>query len=71
MSESAPSQLLASRLLAGLVSAGVEKIYVAPGSRSQALAIAAKQLADAEMVDLHVRIDERSLAFMELCSALA
>lgn len=71
MSESAPSQLLASRLLAGLVSAGVAKIYLAPGSRSQSLAIAAKQLADAEMVDLHVRIDERSLAFMALGSALA
>lgn len=71
MSEIIPSQAFAARLLASFVAAGVRAIFVAPGSRSQALAIAAKQLADAGKVELHVRIDERSLGFAALGFALA
>lgn len=70
MSES-PSQDFAANLLAAFAGAGIDQIFLAPGARSQALAIAAGQLADAERVDLFVRLDERALAFTALGSALA
>ena len=66
-----PAQIFAANLLATLVDGGVEHIYLAPGSRSQSLAIAADQLARANRVKLHVRIDERSMAFSALGTALA
>ena len=66
-----PAQDFAAWLLASLVAAGVEHIFLAPGARSQSLAIAAAQLAAAKKVQLHVRIDERSLAFTALGTALA
>lgn len=66
-----PAQDFAAWLLASLVAAGVEHIFLAPGARSQSLAIAAAQLASANKVQLHVRIDERSLAFTALGTALA
>jgi 2-succinyl-5-enolpyruvyl-6-hydroxy-3-cyclohexene-1-carboxylate synthase len=68
---SSPAQIFSANLLATLVDAGVEHIYLAPGSRSQSLAIAADQLARAGRVKLHVRIDERSMAFTALGTALA
>ena len=61
-----PAQIFSSHLLAGLASGGVSSIFVSPGSRSQALAIAAWQLAEAGVVGLRVRIDERSAAFQAL-----
>jgi len=70
-SDSAPSQVFAAHILAGLVAAGARRIFLAPGARSQALAIAAGQLADAGKAELHVRIDERSLGFTALGAALA
>ncbi len=66
-----PAQEFSAWLLASLVAAGVEHIFLAPGARSQSLAIAAAQLASASKVQLHVRIDERSLGFTALGSALA
>ena len=68
----APAQVFAAHLLANLVG-GLElgHIYLAPGSRSQALAVAAEQLASAGKVKLHVRIDERSMGFAALGTALA
>ena len=66
-----PAQVFASHLLAAFAGAGIDQIFLAPGARSQALAIAAGQLADADRVDLFVRLDERSLAFSALGSALA
>ena len=66
-----PSQQFASALLANLVGSGVKNFYLAPGARSQALAIAASQLADAGKISLCVRLDERSLAFTALGRALA
>lgn len=60
------AQTLAANLLAQLVANGVDHIFVAPGARSQALAIAAGQLARAGHVQLHVRLDERSMAFQAL-----
>jgi 2-succinyl-5-enolpyruvyl-6-hydroxy-3-cyclohexene-1-carboxylate synthase len=69
--EDAPSQVFVAHLMAGLAASGAKRIFLAPGARSQALAIAAGQLADAGKAELHVRIDERSLGFTALGAALA
>ena len=66
-----PAQSLAAHLLAAFAGAGCDQIFLAPGARSQALAIAAGQLADADLADLYVRLDERSMAFTALGSSLA
>lgn len=66
-----PSQLFAASLCAHLVSLGIKDFYLAPGARSQALAIALSQLADAGKISLTVRLDERSLGFTALGRALA
>lgn len=66
-----PAQVFAANLLAQLVANGIDHIFLAPGARSQSLAIAAGQLADAGHVQLHVRLDERSLAFQALGVGLA
>jgi len=68
---SSPAQSFASHLLAAFSGAGIDQVFLAPGARSQALAIAAGQLADADRLDLFVRLDERSMAFSALGSALA
>ena len=70
MAESA-SQIFAANLLAAFAGSGIDQIFLAPGARSQALAIAAGQLAEADRVDLFVRLDERSMAFSALGSGLA
>ena len=67
---SSPAQAFAATLLAAFAKAGVRNFFLAPGARSQALAIAAGQLADAKKIDLHVRLDERSMAFTALGAAL-
>ncbi len=53
-------------LLLALRTAGVRDVVVAPGSRSQALALAAAELERAGGIRLHVRIDERGAAFLAL-----
>ncbi|MFW8745333.1 thiamine pyrophosphate-binding protein, partial [Mesorhizobium japonicum] len=53
-------------LLAEFVRAGVRDVVLCPGSRSQALALAAARLERAELVRLHVRIDERAAGFLAL-----
>ncbi|MFP7834227.1 2-succinyl-5-enolpyruvyl-6-hydroxy-3-cyclohexene-1-carboxylic-acid synthase [Marisediminicola sp. LYQ134] len=53
-------------LLASLTTHGVTDVVVSPGSRSQALALAAAALSDAGALRLHVRIDERSAGFLAL-----
>lgn len=60
-----PAQFFASHLIANLASHGAE-FWIAPGARSQALAIAAAQLAEAGVTRLRVRVDERSLGFSAL-----
>lgn len=70
-SPGSPAQAFAAQLLATLAKAGVRNFFLSPGARSQALAIAAGQLADAGKIDLHVRLDERSLGFTALGAALA
>jgi 2-succinyl-5-enolpyruvyl-6-hydroxy-3-cyclohexene-1-carboxylate synthase len=64
--EVAPSTQFAFSLLGGLIRLGVQDIVVAPGARSQALALAAEQLARLGDVRLHVRIDERAAGFLGL-----
>jgi 2-succinyl-5-enolpyruvyl-6-hydroxy-3-cyclohexene-1-carboxylate synthase len=49
-----------------LIREGVKDIVVAPGARSQALALAAEQLARLGDTRLHVRIDERVAGFLAL-----
>jgi 2-succinyl-5-enolpyruvyl-6-hydroxy-3-cyclohexene-1-carboxylate synthase len=71
MTNSSPAQVFSAHLLAALSKAGVRNFFLAPGARSQALAIAAGQLASAGKIELHVRLDERSLGFTALGSALA
>lgn len=70
MSDS-PAQVFAANLLAALAKLGVRNFFLAPGARSQSLAIAAGQLAKAGKIDLTIRVDERSLGFLALGSALA
>ncbi|WP_396641912.1 2-succinyl-5-enolpyruvyl-6-hydroxy-3-cyclohexene-1-carboxylic-acid synthase [Microbacterium sp.] len=56
----------ASALLDELVTLGVRDIVLSPGSRSQALALAATSLERAGLISLHVRIDERVAGFTAL-----
>ncbi|MBS1672860.1 MAG: 2-succinyl-5-enolpyruvyl-6-hydroxy-3-cyclohexene-1-carboxylic-acid synthase [Actinobacteria bacterium] len=65
-SPASPATDAAVRLLAGLVAHGVREIVLSPGSRSQALALAAVALARAGSVRVHVRIDERVAGFTAL-----
>ncbi|MDQ0577815.1 2-succinyl-5-enolpyruvyl-6-hydroxy-3-cyclohexene-1-carboxylic-acid synthase [Agromyces albus] len=53
-------------LFASFVRAGVIDVVVAPGSRSQALALAAAEFERVGAIRLHVRIDERGAAFLAL-----
>ncbi len=67
----ASSQSFAAELLATLVASGAKDLYLAPGARSQSLAIAADQLAQANKAYLTIRLDERSMGFVALGRALA
>ncbi len=53
-------------LLAELIRGGVRDVVVCPGSRSQALALAAAEAEAAGLLRLHVRLDERSAGFFAL-----
>ncbi|WP_439563950.1 2-succinyl-5-enolpyruvyl-6-hydroxy-3-cyclohexene-1-carboxylic-acid synthase [Microcella sp.] len=61
-----PASRAAVALLEGLVRAGVADVVLSPGSRSQALALAAAAFARAGHLALHVRIDERIAGFTAL-----
>lgn len=65
MADSAASTAAAA-LLEALAAAGVRHVVLAPGSRSQALALAAAALERAGRIALHVRIDERVAGFTAL-----
>jgi 2-succinyl-5-enolpyruvyl-6-hydroxy-3-cyclohexene-1-carboxylate synthase len=60
-----PAQVFAAHLMAQFAAWG-RPVWLAPGARSQALAIAAAQLAEANELDLYIRLDERSLGFSAL-----
>ena len=62
----APASVYATAFLAGLIRRGVTDVVVCPGSRSQALALAAARFERAGLLNLHVRIDERSAGFLAL-----
>ncbi|GAA4677599.1 thiamine pyrophosphate-binding protein [Frondihabitans cladoniiphilus] len=53
-------------LLAELEAGGVRDVVLSPGSRSQALALAAAEYERAGRLRLHVRLDERSAGFLAL-----
>ncbi|GAB3276673.1 2-succinyl-5-enolpyruvyl-6-hydroxy-3-cyclohexene-1-carboxylic-acid synthase [Microbacterium lacusdiani] len=61
-----PAGDAAAALLDELVARGVRHAVVSPGSRSQALALAAAALERAGRIRLHVRIDERVAGFTAL-----
>ena len=65
-----PSQTFASHLIANLAAHGAD-FWLAPGARSQSLAIAAAQVAEVSDSRLFVRIDERSLGFSALGASIS
>ncbi|MCD2443488.1 2-succinyl-5-enolpyruvyl-6-hydroxy-3-cyclohexene-1-carboxylic-acid synthase [Agromyces sp. SYSU K20354] len=69
-SSSAPATAFVVAMLEEFVRAGVRDLVVAPGSRSQALALAAAEFERAGLLRLHVRIDERGAGFLALGLAL-
>src|ERR1700712_1952712 len=58
-----PAPEAAATLLGALVARGLRHVVVSPGSRSQALALAAAALERTGAIALHVRIDERVAGF--------
>ena len=66
-----PSSALASVLVDELVRGGVRHVVLCPGSRSAPLAYALLDADTAGRLTLHVRIDERSAAFVALGLAKA
>ena len=65
-SSGSPASAFATALLAEFVRLGVRDVVLSPGSRSQALALAAADLEAAGLVRLRVRIDERVAGFLAL-----
>jgi len=65
-----PATAFATRLLGGLIEHGLTDLVIAPGSRSQALALAALEFEKQGALRVHVRIDERAGAFLALGIAL-
>jgi 2-succinyl-5-enolpyruvyl-6-hydroxy-3-cyclohexene-1-carboxylate synthase len=63
---SSPATDFAVALLAEFIRRGVRDVVLCPGSRSQALALAAAEFERRGDIRLRVRIDERSAAFLAL-----
>ena len=63
---SSPAMDAAASLIAELIGHGVRDLVLSPGSRSQALALAAVRAANDGHLRLHVRIDERVAGFTAL-----
>ncbi len=61
-----PATDAAAALLDQLIARGVRDIVLSPGSRSQALALAAADAEERGLLRLHVRIDERVAGFTAL-----
>jgi 2-succinyl-5-enolpyruvyl-6-hydroxy-3-cyclohexene-1-carboxylate synthase len=64
--DGSPASDFAVAFLAELIRRGVRDVVVCPGSRSQALALAAAEFERADLLRLRVRIDERSAGFLAL-----
>src|SRR5262245_25249608 len=65
-----PASAFATALLAEFLRLGVRDLVLSPGSRSQALGLAAARFEAAGLLRLHVRIDERSAGFLALGLAI-
>ena len=61
-----PSTALARVLVDELVACGIAEVVLSPGSRSAALALALAEADKRGELRLHVRVDERSAAFVAL-----
>lgn len=61
-----PASDAAAELLTELIGNGVRDLVLSPGSRSQALALAAMDLSRSGALRVHVRIDERVAGFIAL-----
>ena len=57
---------VARSVVSALVAAGVREVVVAPGSRNAPLSFAAYDAAEAGLLRLHTRIDERTAGFLAL-----
>ncbi len=57
---------LARAVVAALLEAGVREVVLAPGSRNAPLAFAAHDAAEAGLLRLHTRVDERTAGFLAL-----
>jgi 2-succinyl-5-enolpyruvyl-6-hydroxy-3-cyclohexene-1-carboxylate synthase len=66
-----PSTLLARVIVRQIVEAGVTDVVISPGSRNAPLSIAFHQASVKRLINLHVRIDERTAAFFALGIAKA
>ena len=65
-----PSTRWAFEFLERLVRRGITDVVVSPGSRSQALSLAAASLESTGVLSVHVRVDERTAGFLALGIAL-
>ncbi|UDY23896.1 2-succinyl-5-enolpyruvyl-6-hydroxy-3-cyclohexene-1-carboxylic-acid synthase [Nocardioides sp. Kera G14] len=61
-----PSTELARAVVTALIEAGVREVVLAPGSRNAPLSYAVHDADAAGLIRLHVRVDERSAAFLAL-----
>ncbi|MEO6944694.1 MAG: 2-succinyl-5-enolpyruvyl-6-hydroxy-3-cyclohexene-1-carboxylic-acid synthase [Lacisediminihabitans sp.] len=66
MPGASPATDFSVALLAEFVRCGVRDVVLSPGSRSQAIALAAAEYEAAGVIRLHVRIDERVAGFLAL-----
>src|ERR1700753_1877914 len=66
-----PATAFSFPLLAEFARLGLRDIVLSPGSRSQALALAAAEYEREGLLRLHVRIDERSSGFLALGLAVS
>lgn len=66
----APSTAFAFRFVESLIAHGLQHIVVSPGSRNQALNLAAAEFAERGQLHLYVRVDERDAGFLALGLAL-
>lgn len=63
---SSPAMDAAASLIADLIAHGVRDLVLSPGSRSQALALAAVHFQGRGLLRVHVRVDERVAGFTAL-----
>jgi 2-succinyl-5-enolpyruvyl-6-hydroxy-3-cyclohexene-1-carboxylate synthase len=66
-----PSTLLARVIVRQIIEAGVKDVVISPGSRNAPLSMAFQQASGKGLINLHVRIDERTAAFFALGIAKA